>query len=187
MTGLLGNTASGAATAKTKLFVGLGILVALAIALAAAYYVGYGKGKNISTTAISEYQRKVSELERDVKVAQAKVTTEVVTEYVTKVAYQDRIVYRNRDIIRNIPLRPTEQTVSNGFVYTHNRLAGAEPIDSDLANDTRASGVQEPIVLDTIAHNYDVGQKAIIQLESLQKWIKDTWAATKEAANEDSR
>lgn len=177
--------ANKAMTWKAKLGISLALLVAVAIALASAYFVGYGKGKNLSNVAISEYRGKVSKLEARLATAQAEVTTRVVTEYITEVAYQDRIVYRNRDIIRTLPQIPYEQTVNKGFVYTHNRLAGAEPIDFDLASDTRPSGIQNNVVLDTIAVNYDVGQKAIIQLEALQKWVKETHEKSQEVADED--
>ena len=51
----------------------------------------------------------------------------------------------------------------------------------------RPSGIQNTVVLDTVAHNYNVGQKAIIQLESLQKWVKEQWETSKRVADEENR
>jgi hypothetical protein len=179
--------ASKALTWKQKLVISAALLLAILIALASAYFVGYSKGKHISKDIIAGYELNKANLETKLRTAQAKVTTQTVTEYITKVAYQDRVIYQNRDIIRTLPQVPFDNTVSKGFVYTHNRLAGAEPINFDLASDTRPSGIQNTVVLDTVAHNYNVGQKAIIQLESLQKWIKEQWETSKKVADEETR
>ncbi len=170
------------ATWKTKLGIGLAILVALGIALFAAYKIGYSKGENISAVEISKFQKEKAELQTKVVQAQAKVDTRVVTQYVTKIAYQDKIVYRNRDIIRTvIKDRPLHETVSNGWVYAHNQSVLGLEIDPIKAEDPLASGFLDSVILERVTDNYAIGNKAITQLEALQQWITESWKAKNEA------
>jgi hypothetical protein len=175
-------------TWKAKLGIGLGILIALAIALFATYSIGLNKGKNISQVEITKYEGKIQTLEGQLAKAQARVTTEVVTKYVRDVAYQDRIVYVNRDIIKTvIENRPFEQTVSKGYIYAHNQSALGKPIDATLANNDNASGIQDGVVLDTVAGNYGICRVNMTQLKALQEWTQRVYDESKKVANEAAR
>lgn len=185
MTGGFRNPATGALALKAKLGIGLALLIALGIALASAYFVGYGKGKNLSELAVSSYQTKVANLERDLVIEQHKIKERVVTEYITQVAYQDKIVYRNRDVIRAaIPQVPKDQTLSKGFIYVHNQSAKILPIDFNLASDITPSGVQNTTLLDTVARNYAIASRNKAKLDALQKYVKETYEASKKVADE---
>lgn len=180
------HTGAGAASWKAKLGVGLALLVALGIALASAYFVGYGKGKNISAVEISKYETKVATLNGRLIEAQSRVTTKVVTEYVTRIAYQDKILYQNRDVIRTIVApRADGATLTNGWIYAHNQLAGNNLIsDFNLAGDDTPSGITDNSVLDTIASNYAISYRNSTRLEALQKWVDETYKASEAVANE---
>lgn len=176
MTGGFRNPLTGAISLKAKAIIGLVTLIALAIALVAAFQVGYGKGKNISAVQITKYEGNIKALEGKLETANAKTTIKTVTEYVTKTAYQDKIVYKNRDIIHTvIKDRPLDQTVSKGYIYAHNQSALGLPIDFDLASDIHPSGVQDKVVLDVTASNYAKANQWKSQLEALQKWTKETY------------
>lgn len=188
MTGGFRNPATGLMTAKAKLGIGLALLIAFAIALASAYFIGKNKGENISEVEITKYEGQVATLQGQLRAAQAKVTTRVVTEYVTKVAYQDRIVYRNNDIIRTVVRdRPVEQTISKGAIYAHNQAAKLEAIDPTLAGDSTPSGVQDSELTATVSDNYGTYHNVKEQLKSLQKWVTDTLKASQEVSDEAAR
>lgn len=180
---------AGAASWKAKLGVGLGLLVAIGIALASVYFVGYGKGKNISEVQISKYEQKVATLNGRLIEAQAHVTTRVVTQYVTDIAYQDRILYQNRDVIRTvIAPRADGITLTNGWIYGHNQLAGGKLINNlTMAGDASPSGISDNDVLGVIAENYAISYKNNTRLEALQKWVDETYKASEAVANERSK
>jgi hypothetical protein len=187
MTGLK-SPLTGAMTWKAKAGIALALLVAFGIAIAAAYFVGKGKGQNISRVEITQYEGKVKELQGQLTAAQARVTTKVVTEYVTKIAYQDRIVYRNNDIIRTVVRdRPVEQTISKGAIYAHNQAAKLEPIDPTLAADGTPSGIQDGNLMGTVSDNYGTFHQVKEQLKSLQQWVTDTLKASEEVNREATR
>lgn len=161
---------------KLRLIAGVAILVALAIAVFAAHHIGYTKGKNLSKVEVERYQTEKAQLQTRLIQAQSKVNEVVITEYKDRIIYQDRVVYKNRDVIREVIVnRPGQQTVSEGFIYAHNQAALGRPIDPEQASNPEPSGVTDSEVLETVSDNYDIGQRAIIKLESLQRWVRDTW------------
>lgn len=158
---------------KFKLIAGVAILAALAIALFAAHRIGYSKGHNESVVEIVHYKNKVIDLQGRIIEVQARVDTRVVTQYVTKVITQDRIVTENRDVIKTIIVsRPTN--LANGWVYGYNQSVLGLPIDPKLAADFTAGPYSDNEVLVNTTDNLAIGNKAITQLEALQLWLCET-------------
>ena len=178
------------ATWKYKILAGVAILVALAIAVYAAHSIGktkgYNEGKNISTEVINRYETEKRILQQQLTTAQGRINTRVVVEYKDRIVYQDRIVTQNRDIIRTVVKdRPVNQTVSKGWIATHNAATEGRVVNPQDAANSEPSGVSDPEVLERINDNYGIAQRNATQLEQLQKWVEETWEAIN-AANKSS-
>lgn len=159
-----------------KLGIAFGIVALFAAIIGSTAYVSYNKGLNVSKVEIAKYEGKIQKLNSELKTAQGKVDVRVVTEYKDRVSYVDRVVYQTRDVIRdNVP---EQFTLSKGWVYAYNQSIAGLPVDPVLAADKTPSSISEMRALaDTIAPNNGVYLANKAQLDSLQKWIKDTEAA----------
>ena len=157
-------------TFKLKLIAGVAILAALAIALFAAHRIGYSKGHNESAIEIVRYKNEVIKLQDRIITAQARVDTKVITQYVTKIVTQHRLVTENRDIIKTVVVnRPTN--LATGWIYGYNQSVLGLPIDPKLAADFTAAPYSDNEVLVNVGDNLAIGNSAITQLEALQQWL----------------
>lgn len=154
---------------RTKIIVGLAVI---AIVSAGAYSIdkiAYNRGLNEAAVEITAFKAKVKDLNSRLTLAQSKVTTEVVTEYLTDTVVRERIVYRNRDVI--IDRVPEQYTLSQGWVDAHDASARGIEIEAEIAANSFASGYTDREALEQINANYAICQANLAQLTALQSWV----------------
>lgn len=100
----------------------------------------------------------------------AQITERVVTNYVTRRETIREVVYRNRDVIRNVV--PEQNQLSQGWVYAHNQTVRILPIDYNLASNPAPSSVSDRDALDIVAQNYRIANENREQLINLQNWVR---------------
>lgn len=154
---------------KWWLIGGTAAIALLSVGSIAVYSKGYSAGEAVSAQVISTYETKIRDLSADLAKKQNTVTRDVVTKYVDKVIYRDRIVYKNRDVV--ITSVPEQYTLSRGWVYAHNQSALGLPIDPALAADATPSETTDKEALSTIDKNNAEAIANADRLDALQEWV----------------
>lgn len=152
----------------------IGVILAILLAIiGSTAYVSYNKGLNVSKVEISQYETKVQTLNAKLATAQGRVDTKVVTEYVDRKAYIDRVVYKTRTVVQSSV--PEQFTFSKGWVYAYNQSVRGLELDPVLASDKTASSISDMRALaDTIAPNNGICLANKQKADSLQQWIRET-------------
>lgn len=161
----------------------LGISLILVALVAGSVAYGYNKAEN-------KYIAKIAKMEADSDVIKAKldaaladVKTVVVTEYVDKIKVIKEKEYVYRDKIVTVP---SKCELSSGWVYLHDSVATGSDADTTRTTDDTSSGIKDTEALGVITENYGICKQNAEQLNSLQKWIRDSQAAV-EKSNEEAR
>lgn len=144
-------------------------LLAGAALIAGVFFYGYMKGSAYADAELARYGQKQAELVAELEKKNTEITTQVVTEYVDKVQVVKEKEYVYRDLAQNVV--PSQFTLSNGWVYTHDASARANNADPSRASDETASGVADTAALVGIIGNYSRCQQNAEQLRQLQQWI----------------
>ena len=144
-------------------------LLAGAALIAGVFFYGYMKGSAYADAELARYGQKQAELVTELEKKNTEITTQVVTEYVDKVQVVKEKEYVYRDLAQNVV--PSQFTLSNGWVYTHDASARANNADPARASDETASGVADATALVGIIGNYSRCQQNAEQLRQLQQWI----------------
>lgn len=164
------------ATLKAKLVAGAVLVATLAFVGVGSCTYGYTKGnaegKAVSSKVISDYQKKITNLNAKLLTAQSATNTKIVTEYVDKYIVREKIVYKNNEVIVNVV--PETFNLSAGWVYSYNQSTSGQPIDPSVAKDATPSSVSDREGLVTIASNNSICLANTDQLIALQTWIKET-------------
>jgi hypothetical protein len=139
--------------------------------------VYYNKGVNTAKVALADYQTQVARLQIEVNKATGKVATQVITRYVTRIKYVDRIVKGNTEVITKYVAQPVDVNnqpvkVPMGWVYAHNQAAKGLPIDPTKAADTTPTKVTFAEALAIISENYGAFHKMAAQLTGWQDYYK---------------
>lgn len=164
---------------KAQLIMAGAAIAVLAIAFGATYHIAYNKGLNVSKVEIQRYEGAVAILAKRLAEKQTTVTTRIQTEYLDRVVYRERIIYRNEGTI--ITQVPEQYTLSRGWVYAHDQSASNALIDPVLAADANPSHTTDKVALQLIADNYgNVCRANTDQLISLQSWVRQQEAANEE-------
>lgn len=155
------------------------IIVAIFIVLGAAGW-GYMKGESRAEVALAEYQAKAEKEISALKTENAKISDNVVTEYVDRVKtiHDRQIIYK--DSLAG--LGPGTNNLSNGWVSLHDAAAKLAAPDALLASDVSPSGIMDNAALSVVLANYRICHENKQQLISLQTWITDNKTAI-DAAN----
>lgn len=155
------------------------VLAIIFIVAGAAGY-GYMKGSAHAEIELANYRAESEKQISDLKTENAKISDNVVTEFVdkTNTIHEKEVVYRT--ITNNMP---AQHDMSNGWVYLHDAAAKLVNPDMQLASDKSPSGVMDNSALAVVIGNYSICKQNSEQLVSLQKWINDNRSAI-EAANE---
>jgi len=162
----------------------LGATLALSLVIGGAYFIGhsaYQRGLNVSKVAISEYETKLTELDKQLILARANVTTKFQTQYVDRVLERERIVYRNRETI--VTQVPEQYNLSEGWVHAHNSASQARPITPELASNPEPSRYTDKQALEVVTANYAICKANEEQLTALQNWYRAQQEATNEIIN----
>ena len=161
----------------------LGIAIGLLALFASVYFIGYTKGENISKVAISQYETKVQKLNGELATAQGKVDVQIVTKYVDKISYIDRVAYKTKTVVEKSV--PEQFNLSKGWIYAYNQSVLGLDVDPSLASDPTPSSVSEMRALaDTIIPNNSKYHTTTAKLEALQSWIEETEKARAEVTHE---
>ena len=144
-------------------------LLAGAALMAGVFFYGYMKGSAYADAELARFGQKNAELVADLEKKNTEITTQVVTEYVDRVQTIKEKEYVYRDIAQNVV--PSQFTMSNGWVYTHDTSARADNADATRASDETSSGIADTTALVGIIGNYSRCQQNAEQLRQLQQWI----------------
>lgn len=154
------------------------ILAIVFIIVGAAGY-GYMKGSAHAEVELANYRASAEKQISDLKTENAKISDNVVTEFVdrTDVIREKEVIYR--DVAAK--MQP-QHDLSNGWIHLHDAAARLANPDMQLASDASPSGVMDNTALAVVMSNYAICKQNSEQLTSLQRWITDNKAAI-DAAN----
>ena len=116
-------------------------LLAGAALMAGVFFYGYMKGSAYADAELARFGQKNAELVADLEKKNTEITTQVVTEYVDRVQTIKEKEYVYRDLAQNVV--PSQFTMSNGWVYTHDASARADNADPARASDETSSGIAD--------------------------------------------
>lgn len=157
-------------------------LLAGAAMLAGVFFYGYMKGSAYADAELARYGQKQAELVAQLEKKNTEISTQVVTEYVDRVNTIREKEYVYRDLAQTVV--PSQFTMSNGWVYTHDTSARADNADPARASDATPSGITDTTALVGIIGNYSRCQQNAEQLRQLQQWIALNKEAVEKAAAE---
>jgi hypothetical protein len=154
-------------------------LLAGAAMLAGVFFYGYMKGSAYAEAELARFGQKNAELAAELEKKNTEITSQVITEYVDRVQTIREKEYVYRDIAQTVV--PSQCTMSNGWVYTHDASASSSDADATRASDASSSGIADTTALVGIIGNYSKCHQNAQQLASLQRWISDNKEAIEEA------
>lgn len=152
-------------------------ILAIVFLVAGAAGYGYMKGSAHAEVELANYRAAAEKQISDLKTQNAKISDNVVTEYVdrTNTIREKEIIYRDAAG----GMKP-QHDMSNGWVHLHDAAARLVNPDMQLASDASPSGVMDNSALAVVMNNYAICKQNSEQLTSLQKWIRDNQAAVNE-------
>lgn len=157
-------------------------LLAGAALIAGVFFYGYMKGSAYADAELARFGQKNAELVADLERKNTEISTQVVTEYVDRVQVVKEKEYVYRDLAQTVV--PSQCTMSNGWVHTHDASARADNADATRASDETSSGIADTTALVGIIGNYSRCQQNAQQLASLQRWINENREAVEKAKAE---
>ena len=154
-------------------------LFAIIFIILGAAGFGYMKGSAHAEVELANYRAKAEKQISDLKTENAKISDNVVTEYVdrTNTIREKEVIYR--DVSSKLG---AQHDLSNGWIHLHDAAAKLANPDMTLASDKSPSGVMDNAALAVVISNYAICKQNAEQLTALQKWYIDNKAAI-EAAN----
>lgn len=135
----------------------------------------YAKGVNVSKVAVEKYQKQVLDLQLKVNKASGEVATKVVTQYRDRIIQNDKIVYKNGQVITKYVPNPTDPTgkminVPAGWVYAHDQAAKGLEIDPAKASVTTPTTVTYSQALQIVSENYGTFYNLVAQVKGWQNY-----------------
>lgn len=143
----------------TKIAVAITLSVAL---FGAGVYQGIRIGEASCREAVIESQTHTIQAVSE----QVLVTDKIVTDYTKSIG---QVQKRSREILRNAKIDDSIILPSSFRVFHDSAATNSVPSPADFAN-ARTATIKE--VTETINTNYGTCQENIVQLQSLQDWIK---------------
>ena len=149
------------------------------------FVFGYMKGSASADIAIANFaadkNKQIAELEKN----NSEISTKVVTEYVDRTNTIREKEYVYRDVIKNNV--PSQFTMSNGWVHTHDASASSSDADATRASDASSSGIEDTTALLAIIRNYAICQSNAVQLTELQRWVNENKLAVDAMAEKEKK
>lgn len=154
-------------------------ILAIVFIVAGAAGYGYMKGSAHAEVELANYRASAEKQISDLKTENARISDNVVTEFVdkTNVIREKEVIYREAAG----GMKP-QHDMSNGWIHLHDAAARLVNPDMMLASDSSPSGIMDNTALAVVMSNYAICKQNAEQLASLQKWILDNKAAI-DAAN----
>lgn len=155
-------------------------ILAIVFIVAGAAGYGYMKGSAHAEVELANYRAAAEQQISELKTENAKISDNVVTEFVdkTNVIREKEVIYR--DVAGK--MQP-QHDLSNGWIHLHDAAARLVNPDMQMASDASPSGVMDNTALAVVMSNYAICKQNSEQLTSLQRWITDNQAAVN-AVNE---
>ncbi len=155
-------------------------ILAIVFIVAGAAGYGYMKGSAHAEVELANYRAAAEQQISELKTENAKISDNVVTEFVdkTNVIREKEVIYR--DVAGR--MQP-QHDLSNGWIHLHDAAARLVNPDMQMASDASPSGVMDNTALAVVMSNYAICKQNSEQLTSLQRWITDNQAAVN-AVNE---
>lgn len=149
-------------------------LFAIIFIILGAAGFGYMKGSSHAEVELANYRAKAEKQISDLKTENARISDNVVTEYVdrTNTIREKEVIYREAS-----GRLGSQYDLSNGWVHLHDAAAKLANPDMALASDKSPSGVMDNAALAVVISNYAICRQNAEQLTSLQKWYLDNKAA----------
>ena len=147
------------------------LIIALVLAVILSFYLAFSFGKTEERKA---WEEKYAIAQQEIKTLEAKaeiINEVVVTKYVDKIRYVDKVKIQT---VKEFITAEADKscTINNGFVRVHDAAAGAITVIASTT-DADPSPVKLSNVAEVIVDNYAEYNKAKVQLESLQNWVRD--------------
>ena len=157
-------------------------LLAGAALLAGVFFYGYMKGSAYAEAELARFSAEKSAQVAELEKKNTEISNRVVTEYIDRTNTIREKEYVYLDATKNSV--PTQHSMSNGWVYTHDASATSGDADSARASDASPSGISDTTALLTIIGNYANCQTNAEQLRQLQQWIIQNKATVDAMAEE---
>jgi hypothetical protein len=162
-----------------KLYIWIGaVAVGTAVVLGSLYYA-YNKGKEHESM---EWQVKMAAAQEQIRELESRapiISEVIVTQYVDKIRYIDRVKIKDVVIKEYVTVENDAACVINkGFVTAHNAAATLSILGPADATANEPSDKVLSDILRVLVDNYSKYHEVSTQLESLQDWItqqKQNW------------
>jgi len=160
-------------------------LLAGAALLFGVFVFGYMKGSAYAEAELARFAAKSEKQVAEMEKKNAEISNKVVTEYVDRVNTIREKEYVYLDRAKNDV--PSQFTMSNGWVHTHDASATSGDADPTRSSDASPSTVKDTDALIGIIRNYAICQSNAVQLIELQRWIIENKAAVDAMAKEEKK
>lgn len=153
-------------------------IMAIIFLVAGAAGYGYMKGSAHAEVELANYRAEAEKQISELKTENAKISDNVVTEFVdrTNTVREKEVIYR--DVAGQME---PQHDMSNGWIHLHDAAARLVNPDMQLASDASPSGIMDNSALAVVISNYAVCKTNAEQLTALQKWVNDNRAAVERA------
>lgn len=165
-------------------YAAIGLAGALIIGAAggAGYVAGIKDGDKRVAEAQVKCEKRVAAIKLSLADAEARaanasshVTDRVITQYVDRIRYVDRV--RTEYVAQANTTVPSQYNMSRGWVYLYNQSATGNVADPQKSADPTPSGVSDTEALVVLVDNNGSCTEDRAKLEALQTWIRETKAA----------
>lgn len=150
-----------------RVYIILAIVASFCIAMAGAFYKGKADERREWEVKMLKAEVQIKDLEKRAAI----INEVVVTKYVDKIQYIDRV--KVTTVKEYVTVADDSACKINaGFVRVHNAAVTATPI-TPQESDREVTGTKLSEVGDVVKENYATYNKTKAQLESLQEWIRE--------------
>lgn len=158
--------------------IGLAGVLVIGAATGGGYLAGIQNGNERVVAAEKACEKRVAKIKLDLRDAENRaqaasnqVNDRIVTEYVDRIRYVDRV--RVEYVAQANTLVSAQNELSRGWVYLYNQSATGQPSDPTKVADPTPSGVTDARALETVVVNNSDATSCRAQLSALQTWIRD--------------
>lgn len=162
-----------------KIAIGLALTVGL---VGGTAWFSYRKGLQTAELQLALFAEKNAKLETKLLQKNNEINEKEVIRYQDRVKVVHDKETKYVDVITNIV--PSQFNLSQGWVYTHDKVAKLEDVDPNLAADKEPSKFKETDALAVVTRNYDNCEVDRERLRRLQSSINEWNAAADKAKME---
>ena len=180
---LIGNMIGTVIPAPYRILAGV---LLVATVLGGTYAYAYHRAKTITAAGyelkIAKFAADKQQLSKDLADERSLVRENTVIHYLYKIqeVEKKRVVYVDR-AIKDVP---SQNQLSNGWIYLHDQAALGIPVDDTKVKDPTPSGIMDNQALAVVTDNYSTCHAKDEQIASLRDYIHtmQVWATKVKAA-----